>query len=542
MEDFLKNINIMKLILILIPLSSLGAFEERAVGLNTAAIENVWTATERWNEEYESKYRDWLVEMLPVTDDGVTLMYQDHIEAIEKRVTELKRLSKPFHVDCADNVILFRILFAREHGLPFMMKAYSAQTQSWWFIGHFGFREASNFNRDSESKIRKSYYRYGSSFDRLSAFIWDMANNFGVVSFSSTLGGASGDVYDIDPRVVRGGDIFIEAEFGRGGHSLSIAKVDYSKAPFLDGYSYHERKSLAYLIASPFNNQKGAGLKRWKWTEPGRAYDGSTIWINKVQPGDAIYQADYDQEGWDQKDRRSLFINEFTRQLRHYQVDGSALIKEYLEILHNKLKTLAQSPSSCNNRKRINTIVESVQLLKPILQSLDTPALDPQVWRRADFFVSLWNEVIHPLFPWPLDGYRSSALCGWNSSNSLVFVRVLYENRGFVEENLQSYLSEFGYFDLDRLLRFLGVDKTIREYSHEELSSYPTSESKTAYDIYNDHPLWTVDESSYSYYQYYPFTHENICMFVPNEPSLGVKWQPDEGWLKQDRSLWPACY
>ncbi len=241
----------MKYTLLSILLLTMGSCKDRTQHqtLGVSALkeykDQVWQANNRWSVKYEKLYQSWLKKNLATVSPGRTLMYQKYALPIEKIVRKLK--NKPdFHFDCADNVIFFRAQFAKIHQLPFMVRISPHRNHRfWWLVGHFGFRVSSNYDKDEYSEAREgriasiktTYTNFNDPDIRFAILMWDISQNFGVTSFASSVG-LNGDVYDILPSKLREGDIFVEAYYGKRGHSTTIADIDFSKPPFLKGYSY----------------------------------------------------------------------------------------------------------------------------------------------------------------------------------------------------------------------------------------------------------------------------------------------------------------
>ncbi len=72
---------------------------------------DVWSATEQWSPEWEAKYSSW-----------VKANWNIHFFENKTLPDGSKNPYYGLHIDCADTVYSMRIIFSREHGLPFVIQ------------------------------------------------------------------------------------------------------------------------------------------------------------------------------------------------------------------------------------------------------------------------------------------------------------------------------------------------------------------------------------------------------------------------------------
>ncbi len=519
----------------------------------------IWQVENEWDKKWEEGYSKWITDNLSTSpsEDGessVTKMYLDYVKPIEKIIVKNKKLKK-YHLDCADNVIFFRALYAKMNKLPFMLRVPPyGKSNKWWFVGHFGFRDGDDYHKTAESDIKFSYTKYSNLEERFAMFIYDVSVYFGVASFSSSVG-SSGDVYDIEPKTLRVGDFYIQSEYGRGGHSVTFGKIDFGEVPFLTGYSYNEFQSLLFLINDEFNRMKGAGLKRWKWAVKAEAKDGELIWKNKVQEGDTPYKASFDGENYEigEPNRKEIFRSGVIKEVESHGSSIDDIILESVKTVKKSIVHLANNPSSCNTRIRMPKLIDNIWDYTEMVE--DFP-------EEAETLNHLWS-ILTDLFPAP-SAYEASALCGWNSSHLQIFARILFTNRDFLETEFEKQQSNDPYFPIlkvEDVFSYLGLSDELAKLDQSELIADITLAKLTKKHTPNSMPsptplcvncdndnegnadlLLMNPASTSSSIDYYPFSHENICMFAPNTETNNYKWMADEAWLIEKKELWPTCY
>ncbi len=601
----MKYMEFMKWSLVLVSvivISGCGLFSSdgdvKGVSTDIPNIEHIWVPENSWDQEWETKYQVWLTENLEEvslpeeTEANVnnhsgngTKMFAEYVHPIEK-IIEDKKNKPDFHLDCADNVIFFRALFAKINKLPFMLRVapYGKQNE-WWFVGHFGFRDGDDYKKTAKSDKKFSYTRYKDDEVRFAMFIYGVSAYFGVTSFSSSVG-KSGDVYDIHPKDFRVGDFFIQGDYGQGGHSLTFGKIDFTESPFLTGYSYNQYQSLLYLMNDSYNSRKGGGLKRWKWAVKGQSESGEEIWLNEVQTGDTAYQATYDSDGEEKNEnnRRELFKNYVIKQVEGNGSSITDIVNDGVQKIKESIVHLAKNPSSCNTRTRMTKLFENVYGYANLMD---------QMPEEFNIYGSIWG-VLSTLFPSPLE-YEASALCGWNSSNFELFARILETNRDYITkyiEDVRNYNKDYPLYGFSSIYLLLGLEEDLRALDQtqlkadialandaQEASFFPADENSNNTVDNESSPLIAelvkspqdgyqgpdFDNSSSDGYQgpdfdgdnyngndslstqpikvkYYPFSAENICLFAPSDSSSWAKWSADEAWLMEKEELWPSCY
>ncbi len=545
--------------------------EIKGVSVNIPADQVVWTPTNEWNAAYELKYQKWLSEHLELNSLGKTLLYQKYVKPIEAHISSL--YNREVVLDCADNVLFFRAQFAMENSLPFMVTVSPYKNRKdWWMVGHFGFRSSSNYQQDDKSQVKVSYRRFKDSASRFAAFIWDINNNFGVVSFSSASGN-HGDVYDIYPSQVRGGDIFIQANYGQGGHSLTLGRIDLKTPPFLTGYSYNKRENMISLLSDRYHLVKGGGLKRWKWAVKTKAQNGKPIWVNQVQTGDRIYYGDYTKEmtvgssgtvlgDGNSPNRLEGFRDHIISQILQQSKSMLPIFTGLNEKIKKQMKGFINGPSSCNSRSRIpKEIEESIQL--GVLLEKEAPMEEQKSVQIAlnnlKFNYGLWKALFYDLFP--TQDYYKSALCGWNSSNIKLFFKVMENNRSFIQKQLGFLAAQYPSAFQQFIKSNESQAPTLEDF-YKAMEIYSLYQTVPSTDLRLDNKVdkfskaINISQGHLSYQRlgsgYYsgegirfnitPLDGQNICFYVPKSDQSPLQWSADETFLKENKNLWPDCY
>lgn len=520
--------------------------EIQAVG-DVDGKQYVWPVNNSWNAGFEEKYQKWLRTNIEVDQDNQTVMQIKYIVPVQKKIRETMGYSKS--LDCADTVIFLRARFAKDHQLPFMMK-FRDKKGLWWFLGHFGFRTAHDYQKTAVSEMAFSYQQYEGE-KRFAAFIWDISKYFNVSNLTSSMSLNQGDLFDIYPEDMQVGDIFVLSEFWKSGHSITIGKVDFQTPPFIEGYSYGKRETFLHIIPSEYNKRKGGGLKRWKWAvrKAATADSSKLIWTNIVPPGARVYQSKFDEEKTDQNtpNRQQRFVDFFSGSLKQQGVHYEKLLQLLIDHFRHKLTAFAHHPASCNMRLRVNKQGQDLLTLFNF-SGFSSPAAKQQLLDQAYSLAVVGLLLFDSIFPYPEEaGYHGSAICGWDNSDIFTFFRVMEVNKPYIADYLGTHNDHGSYF---KEVSNLPLDTILNHRINSLDALYQTLDISDAYkniaasDLSVD--LATAKVSKLGLirnpFLVYRFTQANICSFVPPTKSGGNKWQADEGWIVRATELWPPCY
>ena len=415
------------------------------VATDTRATQ-VWTATRKWEDidpetglNWDQAYAAWIASM-PRSGNTFQL------------TTPFGRTLPAPSLECAENSIFLRALFASWHQLPFFMEAVDAHGRRVYF-GHFGVRTAAG--RYAATPLFASAYRdYSSTWQpgqpwphdttlrsrgiaggsdeqpalaagarfgvyldeallnkRAASLIILLLDNFGSMNLAD-----SANTFNLRPDAVREGDSLLERWQKTGiGHTLVVKAVGHNSAGALTAELmsgsmprrqpvWEDEVGSKEYFTSEYTGgmgtawdgnplwKLGGGLKRWRVTKNVRGY-----WTNTFMAGDeASWINDQDEQGISSRPQQfQSLLGEVSPQEKR-----DALLR----IIGDARQHLRDYPASCAARDRREGAFAELYDLSWRL-GLSQEEIDRQYRALEDY-------VFAPLV------YNQAKTCCWDSTNS----------------------------------------------------------------------------------------------------------------------------
>ena len=431
-------------------------------------VRNAWTDTDTaaarksgmaWGENsgltWDEKYSRWVESMVKVDS-------QSYFKTYEMTTPYGKTLPAPA-IECAETALFLRATFASWFQLPFFIEARDRHGKR-LFLGHFGFRTESSKYANSPN-FRSAYKdhsdlgadwqtrgwpqdarlrgrKLGGSQDDYQPFLFDGARagayfdelflnkrvGYFMVYLLSYFGSVNladpSNLYNLDPRAIKAGDVLLERWQRRGiGHTLVVKTVSKfgpeqyevelisGSMPRRQGKWEAAAASKSYFLLEETGGEGtnddddryaklGGGVKRWRV-----ASNVSGRWTNVVMPADRDHFIDATQLDAIAA-RPGIFEQILT------EVPPEQKIQVLVERIADQRQHLRNYPASCSARiRREDAMTEMYELQKSEFgrSHAETDAM----FRKLEDFAL------------PELEYEKSKTCCWNSSTAAMFEIIL---------------------------------------------------------------------------------------------------------------------